>query len=278
MIDIGRSMLSAVLHRKMQWPDDKEFFGYSPSQWETGLAQTPCPTRSPGYGVKASLASPGTNTGKCLWPSPPKSLFPKLLESLEKEFMQNSLDPDMRKITAGKKRLELKELSSNLDPSHFKEIRRLIGNLPGLPPLLAISCQYQPVYVYVVTGQYAQLLQIMNSLLAEQSIQPYFGAVLELARRSGLGRRPDHQLIVRILDQNFGAATWVKETLLLTNFEEALTSRTFCDGWIVTLVELKLKDPVDLFEPQTTGLLRTSHRTCGTQTSTLRRKRPFYGE
>lgn len=275
------------------WQEDKPSFGYSPSPTWTGPFLNHSRPTSPGFEANRKLAMEqlDIDIGNCLWPSPPKSLFPKLLQSLADDRTAKLADRKRQLLMYGRKKLALKELNSSLVPGidpicdqylyaigQFEEIRKLIGSLPGMLPNEETSEVFQPIFVCRVTGPFVPLRQIMKELLEEPLLAESFGAVLELGSHSLPGILREPKLILKIPGPSFGVVTMVKKMLSSMNSEEVSTSRTFLDGWIVTLAEWKLKDPIDHFVPNDFTSPVMLNPGTGTRTSTRRRSKPYYGD
>jgi len=94
----------------------------------------------------------------------------------------------------------------------------------------------------VVTATSGELLQIIYSQLLSNGQYMSSGDVPEVENLTEPGAKPVWMLTQKILGQNFGTATIVRNMLLLTNFEVELISAT-CSGGLTNIqLSLKSKD------------------------------------
>lgn len=251
-----------------KWPGDRRSSGFLQSPTPIGRRQYLSQMDVLGLEASKRLEKVDTTTGSSLLPSPPKSLLPRLLASLELDVTQKLAVRKQQLLMYGKKKQELKELRLSLAADRFEEIRQLIGSQFGKLPKPETWDQFRQISVFLVTGLYNQLQAIMRLLLEDhQSLLESFGASLEVVNLSKPGKKRENQLMLKIHDPSSGVHTLVKKMLLLMNLEEVLTSRTFLDGWMCMLVELKLKDQIDPCLPRTFGSPPMLNRDIGTQTS-----------
>jgi len=98
-----------------------------------------------------------------------------------------------------------------------------------------------PTCTYVIIGPYVQLLQTMQCQLQSNVQFMYSGGELQLEKVSEPGARQVFRLTAKTLGASGGVDIDVKNMLLWTNFEEALTYHTCYDGVTGTLSVWKPK-------------------------------------
>lgn len=102
------------------------------------------------------------------------------------------------------------------------------------------------MYVWSVIGPYALLVQITTFLSQWNVPALCSGVQLELESPDELGTKQEWMLTLRIRGLNSGAGIKVSSMLYSMNFEVESTSPIYCDGWIGTQYEWRLKDLPDL--------------------------------
>jgi len=228
----------------MQWQDDKASFGSS--QFQSPCLNPSSPVDVPGLKArKKREAVQATDIGKSSSPCKKRARLLVLSPSSEIATVSSQ---EVKQPTSmfGKKILGLKERVLNLERNPFEEIALLTGTLSGNLRSLVTFAKFQLMFEWLVTGPYELLDQILAKLNQWKDVATSFGARLELVNLVEHGMKLAWKLTVRIREPNFGMVTNLNRMLLLTSFEEELTSLICSDGWTGIRSVWKLKEVQDL--------------------------------
>lgn len=137
---------------------------------------------------------------------------------------------------------------------------------------LVESMTYHPTYSFAIIGRSEQSLQTMARQLLENETWWFTMAQPVPVKAVALGRKPEKMLMLKIHVLSSGAATVVKRMLLLTNFEEVLTSVTSFAGLTGILSLWKPKELPVRYVQRIFGLRATCIRSRGIPSLTSRRR------
>lgn len=213
------------------------------------------PTPSRGYAGSWSSELEALSIGNSWSRSPPSPVY-EPSQRRSRERMPSSPEAQQRLTTSGRMTPESPTLNSSLGRNPFVVTPPPIGSPFGPVPSPAISGQYRPMSVWLVTAPFALLVPTLTSLKLLFDSVMFFGADLALESPDGPGMRLDWELTARIPDPNFGAATRVKTMLLSMSFVEVSTSPTSYDGLTVTRYALRSRAPRDLWSAPGSGSRR----------------------
>lgn len=189
-------------------------------------------------------------------------LLKKRVNNTNKDIM-NLPVPSQQSSMSGSRRLEL-ENSSSSEQNLPDEIPITTGMRLKLSPKKTSWKRFHRIYLFDITVHWFQLPLITQGLRRMKSVLPCFMDPLVEVKVILPGSKPDQMLIQRILAPNSGMATKVKKTLLSMNLEEALTSVTCCDGWIVTRLWWRSREVANAYKLGTFGLPQICTPTIGT--------------
>jgi hypothetical protein len=173
--------------------------------------------------------------------------------------------PRQLRTMFGRKLLESLDLSSNMGISQLNDLVPLTGTECGIVLYKGESWMYLPIYAYVVTLPCAESARSICSLWESKEQLMSSGVSLEVERVHSHGKKLGWKLTVRTQGLSSGVVIAVRQMLSLMNFEVESTSLTYSDGWIGTLVSLKLKAVQDHSAPLRFGLPAISIQGNGTQ-------------
>ena len=225
-----------------------------------------------GSKVKSNVESEVSSIGKSLLPSPPKSLWPKLLDCLDPTTL-NFQEAKQRATTSGKTIPLWKELDLNSERNQSDNeetnsdlTQKPIGTKSGETLNLATLWPSPHLLELNLTGPSGQLRQTMLSLERWNDVVRCIGVLQLVESRTVPGKKPVLKLIANLHDPSFGMVIKVKKMLLLMNFEELLMSGTSSPGLTSIHYVLKSKVPQCHFAPRITGSVLTWNQETGSPT------------
>jgi len=213
--------------------------------------------------------SPVSSTGKSLSTVAESSLFDPF-GSCSGLTIGSSPDRLLRRTTFGRRLLESREPSLNLEKSPLNATHPPIGTLFGPPPSPEILAVFPRMCEYEVTLHCEPSARSFYFQLAWSELVLSTGAEQELVSLEKPGKNPVWKVILRIQEQNSGVGIAVRNMLSSMNFVEESTSPMFCGGWIDTRFELKSRDLVCPCVLKDSGSLLTLTHPNGGQTWTLK--------
>lgn len=134
------------------------------------------------------------------------------------------------------------------------------------------SMTYQAIFSFAIIGRFESSLQTIASQLRLKEEWWYIMDPPVPVRAVGLGRRPEPMLMLKIHALSFGAAIVVNRMLLLTSFEEVLTSVTSFAGQTGTLSLWKPKELPPAYVRRIFGLRPICIQSRGIPSLTSRRR------
>jgi len=234
----------------MEWEDRDTYTGYSPYHIPLGQSQQNSPTLSSGSKASRKSLKLVTPIGKLSVDSQQSSHFEQQSYVSPERHILNQLDLPQLKPIVGKRTQESQSPSSSLGSSPSIRRAKLTGKWFGKPLQLEESWKFPLISEYSITGinklilgPSEQLVVISRSLLRILEPAMSTGVRLVLENLAEHGKKPEYQLIVKVLDQSSGMGIKLKNVLCSMNLEEASMSRTCCDGLIVIRYEWKSKVP-----------------------------------
>jgi len=226
----------------MEWQEGgKELSGWLPSRCMASPPGSPLPSRILKGSLKEEKAA--SSTGKSSSTLSEKGLFDPFASSLDPITM-SSQDQRLQKSTFGRKLLESMERNLNLGSDRSSVMSQPIGSKFGSPQSPEILAAFPRTSAYVLILHCGQSARSLWFQLGRNEWLLSTGAEAVLESRAVLGGKPVIKLILKIPEASSGVAIRVKKMLFLMNFEEALISPTYLDGWIDTQSGWKSKDLV----------------------------------
>jgi len=271
MFYIMLSFCSEFSFSKMTWVKQED-------KGSIGCSQFPSLTGPPIYrreslGSEASwnaAQTQSTFTGKSLWAQARRRLSEESRQSSETPATPNYPDQKPVPLMYGRKTPESPAPSLNLENSPSSETAPQTGTEYGNTLNEEISCPFQQMFVFTVTGLCEQSALTTQNRLVWSGLAMYTSVRLELGSLDALGMNPEWRLIVRIPTVNSGAATLVNHELSLMNFVVESMSHTYSDGSIVIRSMWKSRDQVSHYVLTPFGSQPTWTLNNGTPNWTLR--------